>query len=226
MGRAVVASGPAASGVAGVPVTPDAEEARRWATEELSRGIYSERRNLVEEAIAWFLDLLEQLAGLGSRSPGWLVPVLVVTVTAAAVVVALAVTGPVRRRRAGTRAAPVFEDDVRTADELRAAADAASAAGDHATAVLERFRAIIRSLGERAIVDDRPGLTAHESAVTGGGRLPEHARDLAAAADLFDGARYGHRQVTAAQDAWLRGVDLATQRARPVLLAAGAEQDR
>ena len=109
--------------------------------------------------------------------------------------VAFWVAGPVRARVAGRpRPWSSSGDDARTAAELRAAADAAAARGDWSTAVLERFRAVVRSLEERALLDDRPGRTAHEAAEAAAARLPARAAELRRAARLFDDVCYGARR--------------------------------
>lgn len=214
----------AAVGLLDVPVSPDAEEARRWAQEELSRSIYAERTGLLERVLAWLTDLLTSLGSLGARGPGWLLPTVAVGVTAIAVSVALIVGGPVRRRRTVTRDEPLLPAGGPSAAALRAAAEAARAAGDHSAAVVDRFRAIVRDLADRVLVPDEPGLTADEAAVAAGARLPAVAADLRAAAMLFDAVRYGRRRVEAAQDAWLRDLDRRVAAERPV--AAGTAVPR
>lgn len=198
-----------------VPVTPDAEEARRWAQEELSRGIYADRTGLLERVLTWVGELLASLGSLAGRGPGWLLPTVVILGTALVVTVALLVGGPVRRRRAVRRDAVLLPADGPSAERLRASADAASAAGDHRTAVVDRFRAIVRELADRVLVADEPGLTADEAAQEAGQRLPDVAPDLRSAAGLFDGVRYGGRPVGPAEDGWLRDVDARVRRARP-----------
>lgn len=208
---------------ADVPVTPDADQARRWAEEELARGIYSRRPGVLERVLDWVVEQLTALNGL-SVDGGWLVPLLLVLVTAALVTIAIVVGVPTRRRRARESAA-VLDGDRRSADALRAAADAARARGDHATAVLERFRAMVRDLAERGVLDEVPGLTAHEAAGAAGRRLPPLADDLAAAGALFDGARYGHRAVTARDDSWLADLDRRVAAERPAYPRAGPAPD-
>ena len=63
---------------------------------------------------------------------------------------------------------------------------------------LERFRAIVRELEERAVLAEQPGRTAGEAAAAAAGRLPALAAELAAAARLFDDVRYGGRVATPA----------------------------
>lgn len=210
-----------------VPVDPDAETARRWAVEELARPEYNERPNLGQLALEWARDqlarLIEAFSGADPRA-AWVTVVVVLVVVG---LVALLVAGPVRRARARSRgSAEVFGDDVRTTAELRASADRLAAEGRWAEAVLDRFRAVLRSLEDRALLDDRPGRTAHEAAEQAAGRLPTCADDLRRAGRLFDDVCYGHLDAGPDDDAWLREVDQRVTAARPdtaSVAVAGAE---
>ena len=189
-----------------VPVVPDAETAREWAVRELADPIYHRGPSLLERFLEWVASLFDG-APTGLGLPPALVGGLVVVAVGLVVAVAFWVAGPVRASRRAPVSAVVLGDDTRGADELRAAADAAAARGDWSTAVLERFRAVVRSLEERALLDDRPGRTAHEAAEAAGARLPARTADLRRAARLFDDVCYGHVPVDAAADGWLRTVD-------------------
>jgi len=200
------------------PVTPDAPTARRWAIEELADPAYRDRESLLQKLLRWFLDQFDGLPALGT-SP-LTASLVVVGVLAVVVALALWIAGPVRRaRRVGERAV-LAHDDRRTAAQLRTAADAAAAAGDWSLAVAERFRAIVRDLEERAVLDERPGRTALEVAAEAGRVLPAVARTLRGAADVFDDVVYGERPATPDQDALLRTADQQTRSARrPVEVA-------
>ncbi len=110
---------------------------------------------------------------------------------------------------------PLFSGRARTAAEHRAAADAHAAAGEWAEAVRERLRAVVRSLEERAVLDERPGRTADEAAAEAGVALPAVAAELRRAARLFDDIWYGGRPAGPESDAALRGVDEQVRAARP-----------
>lgn len=205
-----------------VPVLPDADEARRWARDELADEVYREAEpGLVSRAVQWLLDRLASLElpdGPGSR----VLLVSVLLLLAVGVVVALALAGPVRlsgRRAAGGH---VFDEEARTADRHRAEADAHAASGRYAEAVRERFRAVVRSLEERALLTPAPGRTADEVAAEAGRLLPTVADDLAAGARVFDDVWYGGRSATAGHDQRLRALDEAVARARPTLEKADA----
>ncbi|GEK21611.1 DUF4129 domain-containing protein [Cellulomonas xylanilytica] len=199
--------------VGGVPVDPDAATARRWATEELLDPVYHQQRSLLAQLVDWVAELL---AGL--RTPAAFDPIAVLVVVAvivAVVVVAFLVAGPVRlSRRGGADRSVLADDDARTSAEIRAAADAAADAGDWATAVLERFRAIVRGLEERTVLDERAARTAHEAALAAAARLPALASELVAAGRTFDDVAYGDAPATAQDDAQLRGLDARVQAAR------------
>ncbi|QAY68870.1 DUF4129 domain-containing protein [Xylanimonas protaetiae] len=198
---------------ADVPVTPDRDTARRWLAEELARPEYGTQPSLLQRLWEWFLGLFDGLRGLDA--PPWQVLVGVLVAVALVVVVARWVAGPVRlARRTRGSAVVAAADDARTAAQLRTAANAAAAGGDWALAVAERFRAVVRALEDRTVLDERPGRTAQEAASDAGERLPEHARDLTVAATLFDGVVYGHRSAREADDAALRALDSRLTAAR------------
>ena len=102
---------------------------------------------------------------------------------------------------------------------MRTAANAAAGRGEWNLAILERFRAIIRSLEERDLISDRPGVTADEAALETGGKFADVMMDMLAAASLFDGVRYGSGVATAQDDESLRRLD-ASLAGRTLLNAA------
>ena len=204
----------AARVVTGVPVDPDAATARRWAREELLDPVYHQQRSLLRRLWDW---AAEQLAGL--RTPAALDPwavLLVVAVLVAVVVVAFLVGGPVRRARTSSSGRSVLDaDDTRSAQQIRAAADAAAARDDWSLAVLERYRAIVRGLEERTVLDERAARTAHEAALAAAGRLPELGAELVAAGRTFDDVAFGDVAGTADDDVVLRALDERVRGARP-----------
>ena len=180
--------------VAEPPVTPGADEARRWAVEELSKAEYSSGgESWLARILNWFSRLLDDL---GSGVGGAFGPVGAILVgILIAVVIALViwlVVGPLRRNRRSAGESALFEDD-RDADTLDLDADRAARAGDWALAVMQAYRATVRRLAERALIDLTPGLTAHEAAVLGGDAVARLREPLLVDADVFDGVRYGHR---------------------------------
>ncbi|WP_291887265.1 DUF4129 domain-containing protein [Cellulomonas sp.] len=199
-----------------VPVEPDAATARRWAERELAEPVYHQSRSLLDRLLDWLLGLLDGIPA-PVVSPGVSLAVVIgVAVLVAGVV--LWAAGPVRRSRGAAREARsvLGRDDARTADQLRAAADAAAAAGDWSLAVVERFRAVVRGLEERTILDARLGRTAHEATVDASVRLPTLGAALVDGGRLFDDVAYGHVTATPDDDRVLRDLDRRVRETRPV----------
>ncbi len=194
-----------------IPVQPDAGTARDWAIRELAKERYQQHGpSLVERILHWIGDRLDDLFSLFSINVGGnpVAAILIVGLAVGLVALVIRVTaGPVRRSLRARRAHSVFEDDHRTAAQMRQAADEAAARGDWALAVLERFRAIVRSLEERDLIDDRPGVTADEAAADTGRRFPDARAPMADASALFDSVRYGHAIAAEADDLALRRLD-------------------
>lgn len=202
-----------------VPVVPDADQAREWAREELADPLYHQRPSLLSQAIDWIMEQLNRMFEAAGNVDVRLASLVLGFLVVVGVAVVLLVAGPVRRSRRQRQSAEVFTDDDRTAAEMRASADAFAAAGRWNEATLDRFRAILRSLEERAVLDERPGWTADEASAVAASVLPPCADDLRAASRLFDDVCYGDRAAGPDDDAWLRGVDERVQAARPVAAA-------
>lgn len=211
-GASAVVHGALAALPAGVPVDPDRETAHRWLLEELSRPEYSTAPSLLERLLRWFQDLFDGLTLGEGRFPLAFVIVVLVVVVAA---VAWWVAGPVRLTRRRRRSVVVLDGDERTAAQLRDSADAAAARGDWSAAVLDRFRALVRSLEERVVIDERPGRTAQEAAHDAAVRLPAVAGELHDAAGLFDDVCYGTLPAGPGDDSRLRDLDERVRQLRP-----------
>jgi len=204
-----------------VPVDIGRDEAAAAARAELSKGIYqAQQPSWVERVLQWLQDqirnLLERLA---EAAPGGALGLLLAVLVVVLVVALLrARLGPVRRSSAlpGT----VFVGRSRSAAEHRQAADQAATAGRWAEAVRERFRAVVRGLEERDVLDARPGRTADEMAAAAARVLPALAGELVAGARRFDEVAYGEAEATAADDARLRALDDAVEHARPAFVVA------
>lgn len=212
--------------IVGVPVEPDAPDARELLIDELSDPAYAESQP------TWF-DLLSQavldwLASLtfgdgGASSPVVLVVLLALLVVA--VLAAILIYGLPRWRQRSRLSDELFgERDVRTARQLRRDAERAANAGDWPTAIAERYRAIARALDERTIVTTLPGTTAHGFAAAAGRQFGGHANSLQRAADRFDEVRYLGRPGDAAGYTFVRELDETIDRA-PSPLPSVAELD-
>jgi hypothetical protein len=203
------------------PVDPDAETAQRWAADELARPEYHRGPNLLQRLFDWVSDQIDRLQNT-SLMVGPVPLLIIVAIIVAVVAVSFVVAGPVRRSQAVGRAVggPVL-DDTRTAEQIRTAAQAAAADGHLALATAEWFRALVRGLEERTLLDERPGRTADEAATAAGARLPELAPELAVAAATFDAVVYGHREVGAEDEAQMRALERRVRQVRPVTATTG-----
>lgn len=192
------------SGVRGdVPATPDADQARRAAEEELAKPVYHQATSLWQRIWQWLSQHLDPRAAVPG-APSWLSTLLVVLLVVALLLALVAlITRVTWARRVARSNTPLFEDD-RDAAALTRAADAAAVRGDWATAVVERFRAVVRSLDERGAIEDYPGMTAHEAARLAARPLGTLAPQMDEAAGLFDSVRYGRVEPTPSQDTWMR----------------------
>ncbi|PRX44182.1 uncharacterized protein DUF4129 [Prauserella shujinwangii] len=178
--------------LADVPVDIGRDDARRAARAELADPAYADAEpSPLAAALRWVGERLADLFALAGSLPGGpaAVVVLVGLVLALVVLIRLRV-GRTARHRA-RRAGAVFAGRARSAADHRLAAEQAFGRGDLAESVRERFRAIVRSLEERGLVDERPGRTADEAAAEAARVLPVAAEELRAAARRFDAVHYG-----------------------------------
>jgi hypothetical protein len=201
--------------VADPPVSPDAQTARQWAVHELAKPEYHRGDSLLTRLLRWITEQVNSVreinSGLSLTSTLIMVGIIVAVVAAAFVV-----AGPVRRTRAlRDHRAVLDDDDTRTARQIRDAAQAAADSGQWALATAEWFRAAVRGMEERTIIDTRPGRTADEAAVAGARHLREVADGLVHAARLFDAVVYGSHPATADDAAQMRATEQAVRATRP-----------
>lgn len=199
------------------PLVPDSDEAAEWAREELSRSVYSTGPSFWEWLWAKFLELLEKITSLGSGLGPTFVPLIILTLVAAVIILALTLSGPIRRRRAaaGAPGAMWQDDDARSAAQLREAADSAATGGDFTLAVIEQFRATVRALEERGLLETTRGMTAMEVAGTAARVFPQRSEPLHRGARSFNEALYGNQPATHAQYIVLRDLERDLQDAQP-----------
>jgi hypothetical protein len=191
-----------------IPIDVGRDAARDAASRELSDPAYQAAQpSWFDRLLRWLTDRLNDfLNGVSTVVPGGIlgVVILVLLVVVVLVVIRLRV-GPLAREAR----AIVFAGRPQSAAEHRRAADDAAARGDLVEAVRERFRALVRGLEERGVLDERSGRTVDEVAREAGCRLPEHAPALHVAARMFDDVWYGGRPATAAGYQQLVNLDLA-----------------
>ncbi|GAB4083740.1 hypothetical protein GCM10028784_03700 [Myceligenerans cantabricum] len=211
------------------PVEPGREDAHDWLWTELQRAEYAERESLLARLVNAVLEWLDGLAVPDAGLPGTQLAIIILAAVLVVLAIAWFVAGPVRRERSTKGSVTVVKkDDVRTAAQMRAAADAAARSDDWPAAVAERYRAVVRSCEERAIIDPRPGRTAQEAANDAGARLPGLAARLQVGAGLFDQIEYGKVGASATDDTAMRELDdavAAARVARRVPSSAGADGD-
>ena len=187
--------------------------ARAWLERELSRPEY--QRSLLDRFLGWLQDLWSVLVdgaqGTSSRSAGAAVLVTVVLLALAAVLVSKLRTDPAVRAGVG----PTLTMSEVSAEEHRARAVEALAAGDPSRALVEAYRALATRAVRRGLVDPRPGLTAHELAIHLAPRFPEHREALLDAGRCFDQVFYGEQPVTGAAATAVLELDDALRLARP-----------
>lgn len=200
-----------------VPVTPDPDTARQWAEDELAKSMYHHPESLADRLLQWFLELIGKLldAGSGNAIPpvGYLLGAVLVIVL---IVIASRIAVPAMRQRRRVGASVLLGDDARTAEQMRDEAEKALRTGDHTTAALEYFRALVRGCEERVIIDDRAGRTAREAARDIATAVSQHVGELRAAATTFDALCYGHREGTAADAAQMKSLESTLRATRAV----------
>ncbi|WP_281451152.1 DUF4129 domain-containing protein [Paenarthrobacter nitroguajacolicus] len=179
-------------------MTPDRDEARRWAIEELSKPQYPDAQpGWLEQLWRDFLDWLSSLEGDGTGSDtNFALPVIVVLAVALIIVAVFVVRPRLNARRASRHEDIYGADSTMDADDYRKRALAAADDGDWAAAVVDQFRALVRSAEERDVIDVRAGRTADEASAQLGQVFGAAQERLDAAARLFDAVRYGEQGAT------------------------------
>ncbi|WP_031159305.1 DUF4129 domain-containing protein [Streptomyces durhamensis] len=200
------------------PLTTPRDPAREAARRELSKRMYHENDpGLLQRALNAFWDWLDRLfRSAASATPGGTLGLVVVVLFVVAVLAALWWRLGTPRRQPSS-ATVLFDDRPRSAAEHRAAGEAHAAQGHWNQAVQERMRAIVRSLEERTLLDERPGRTADEAAAEAGRTLPAHTDRLRTAARDFDDVTYGGRKATEQSYRRIAELDRDLQRTRPAL---------
>ena len=191
--------------------------AREAAERELIKPEYHHVKPIFLRVPEWLWDHLQKLfdAAAGATPGGGLgLLALLAIIIGAALLVYFRVgrvTGVARRHQ------DVFDTSrPRTAAEHRAAAMAAADLGDWDVAVRERFRAVVRALEERALLEPRVGRTADEAAAEAAATLPSVGELLKSSAEQFDEIVYGGRSATQTAYRLVADTDDSVRDARPV----------
>lgn len=180
------------------PLTPSPDEGRSWLRRELLHAEYHQE-NLVQRFVTWLQRQVDRgLAAAADAPPLTTLATMVVFLLLLAGLAWL-VSRARRTVRTRERLAGVLPAEAVSADDLRARAERALAEGRYGAAVLDGYRALAVRQVERGRLDDAPGATAQEVAVSLGASYPEQRSEFQAAALLFDRVRYGHRSASAEQ---------------------------
>ncbi|WP_253257127.1 DUF4129 domain-containing protein [Arthrobacter sp. Hiyo1] len=119
-------------------------------------------------------------------------------------------------QRAEEASAKVFDGEPTVdADTFRARASAAASREDWQTAVVEQFRAVVRSAEDRAVIDVQAGRTADEAAAQLGRAFGDASSRLEEAARIFDGVKYGKATATASDHAAVLSLDTGLSAMKP-----------
>ena len=199
-----------------VPINLGRDEAQRQVAGELAKPEYFDTQSVVNDLWNRLFDWLTGGPG-GDNATLSPVPTTVAVIVVVALVALLIFGGRLRHEHRLAAATDMFAGVDATADELRAEAERLGDTGQWTQATIQRFRALVRSLSERGIIEESAGMTAHEAATAAGRRLPGFAAGMDGAAHVFDGLAYGTRTGTRQQYDQLVALDDHLRRARPVI---------
>jgi hypothetical protein len=188
------------------PLDPSGSEARSKLRNELLHPEYHQQ-NLLQQILRWVEREVDK--GLDRASQASPLSTLATMVIFVALVAALAWLASRARRTAHDRdeKRAVLTEEVVTAAELRARAEAALEAGRFEEAVVEGFRALAVRQVERGRLSDAPGATAHEVASSLAAEYPALGDRVQASALVFDEVLYGDRPATRDQAEALLSLD-------------------
>ena len=177
------------------PLTPERDEARRWAEKKLSEPEYRDADlsplEKLGRAIDRFFDgLISSAAAIDSP---WTLLVI------AALIIGLVVLVIWRVRR-GTSGGVDLAQRAETINPQAFwdAAHAAASGGDYTLAVQNGVRAIFAQFVSLSLIDMTAASTASELARAAASACPPAAADAHAAGGLFDAVTFGEAQATAA----------------------------
>lgn len=201
-----------------VPIRIDRDEAQRLAEVELAKNKYDsgppEWLNKVgewlEKLFNWIVSLLNwsararQPGGGGGINWGFVIAVGVLLILIAIVVWKV---GLPRWRKPTDSDDGLDLDPTRAPSDYRSTSEIAAQQENWAAAVRDRYRALVRDLEIRTILDVRPARTAWEAAYSAARVLPDSTEDLYTGADLFNDVVYGDRPAGEQHYLTLVGID-------------------
>ncbi|HEX6874206.1 MAG TPA: DUF4129 domain-containing protein [Nocardioidaceae bacterium] len=194
---------------------PDPDQARAWLESELARPEYHQQ-GLLERLQTWLDELWLRLAAAASGA-GRLSTVVAVVLALLLIVAALLVLPRIRRTPApGGDSMAVLGGERVGADERRRRAEEALAEGRWEDAVVEAMRALALRMVDRGVLEDTPGSTAHEIALTVADAFPSERARLVGAAELFDAVQYGGGRASREQAQDVLDLNDELRRTRPL----------
>ena len=188
------------------PLDPSGSEARSKLRRELLRPEYHQQ-NVLQQVFTWLQRKVNSGINRASEAPPLSTFLTMVIFVALALALAWLISRARRTATAREQKRVVLTDEVVTAAELRARADAALEAGRFEEAVVDGFRALTVRQVERGRLSDAPGATAHEVASTLADEYAASADRVNASAALFDAVLYGDRPATREQAASVLALD-------------------
>lgn len=201
----------------------DRDAAHQMAQIELSKPTYA-KASAAQQFTEWVNELLYRLLEKTASIPGgWFTSTVLLILLVIAVLVAVNIARHTMRTRRGADY-QLFEAAQLTAAQHRATAESFAAAGDWASAIRHRLRAVARQLEETGVLEPTPGRTANELARDAGGALPHLIDELSSAATAFNDVTYGEQPGTEAAYRMIVALDDHLQSRAPAVPAAAGPQ--
>jgi hypothetical protein len=200
--------------LASVPVELDREAARDALLRELADPRYAaDDPNLVQRASRWLFERIgDVLDRAVAATPGGAWGLLLAAMIAAAVALVLVIAGRrvLAERRAGRRGTGIFTGTTAmTAQQHRVLAQEAAAREDWSIALVEGFRALVRTLDEQGRWTPRASRTADEAAAEAAALHPAQAETWLQAARRFDAVLFGRQPAGPDDHALVMALDRA-----------------
>ena len=188
------------------PLDPSGDEARSELRRELLKPEYHQS-NIAQQVLDWIVRRIQGGLDAAADAPPLSTLAAMVIFVALALALAFLVSRARRTARTKSERKAVLTDEVISADELRARAEAALADGRHGAAVVDGFRALTVRQVERGRLANSPGATAHEVAGELAEEYPALRERVEASARLFDAVLYGDRPARREQAAAVLALD-------------------
>jgi len=188
------------------PLDPSGSEARSKLRRELVHPDYHQQ-NVFQQVVDWLSRQISSGLGHASHSSPLSTLMAMVIFVALAAALAWLVSRARLTARETDEKRTVLTDEVISADQLRARAEAALEGGRFEEALVEAFRAVAVRQVERGRLANTPGATAHEVAVDLAREYAGLADRVHASARRFDEVLYGERPATREQAAAVLSLD-------------------